>query len=149
MTARLTRKDYMDLKAGGYLDGATVKGGDNAPRKWSNAKPNTIDGIRFPSKCESRVYLRLCEIFGRDRIRCQVTMPLVAGEPKDNRRPLRLTVDFAVMDGVKVKHWVDAKTNRKNREWLRGKSLFEATWGRIHEWNGISDFPVECCHDPL
>ena len=107
-------------------------------RKWSNAIETTVDEIKFPSKVESRVWSILCERFGRENIRRQVRMPLVAGAPKTNGTPLAITVDFAVMDGTQVLHWVDAKTKRRSREWLRGKSLFEATWGPIIETDGSS-----------
>ena len=110
--------------------------------RWSNAQPTTTRGIKFSSKVEALVYERLSELFGADRIRCQVTMPLLSGAPKENGRPLRMTVDFAIMEENRVKCWVDAKTTRKSREWLRGKSLFEATWGTIWEWDGRGEFPA-------
>ena len=117
--------------------------GTTNPKRWSNAAPNTIDCQHFPSKVEARVYLLLCGMFGKSNIRRQVTMPLVAGAGNAQLKPLRMTVDFAVMDGVKVKFWVDAKTKRKSREWLRGVSLFSATWGEIVEWDGLGNVPEQ------
>lgn len=144
MTRRLTIADYNALRDRGLLANATVRGG-NAPdepqkKSWSNAKPNTIGGVRFPSKVQARVYLRLCELFGRESLRLDVRMPLLAGV-KENGRVLYQTIDFCVVRDGKAVLWVDAKTARKSREWERGMALWRATWPEVLMWDGIGDFP--------
>lgn len=136
-TIKLTNAEIDELKR----RGATVRGGNGLghTKKWSNATPTTVRGIRFPSKVEARVYLRLVEEFTDQPIRRQVRMPLLAGLV--DGKLLALRVDFAIVLPDKPILWVDAKTKRKSREWLRGKCLFELTWGRIHEWDGIGDPP--------
>lgn len=114
-----------------------------APKKtWSGAVAAERDGITFASKTEAGVYDRLLAEFGRPAIRTQIRMPLLAGV-RDGGRVLYLTVDFVVYrpSAPVPILYVDAKTRRKSRDWARGKSLFEATWGKLWEWDGRGDPP--------
>ena len=98
-------------------------------KKWSNAVPTEVDGIRFPSKVEARVYRRLRhELQVGERLYCQVRFPLLAIGPVEKLRPLNLTVDFVIVQKDGTWRVIDAKTNRKSREWARGKAAFEATY---------------------
>ncbi len=110
-----------------------------------NAKPTTVDGIRFDSKVEARVYERLVGEYGKENIFCHVRFPLLSGAPDSRGRALYMTVDFVVhgrggiftVKGVpKPNLWMafDAKSGkRRSREWARGRSMFTATWGEIQE----------------
>ena len=140
MTARLTESDYRELKARGLLNGAIVTGGCDEPKRWSNAQANTIRGIKFPSKCQARVYLRLVELFGVDNLRLDIRMPLLAGD-KGNGKVLYQEIDFVVVENGKPKLWIDAKTKRKSREWARGMALFRPSWGDVILWDGLGEFP--------
>ena len=118
---------------------ATVRGGA-APdvSKWSNAQPTECEGIKFPSKVQRRVYLRLVEMFGKDAIRCDVRMPLLSGS-KENSRCLYQTIDFCIVRDGKAAMWIDAKTARTSREWARGCAMFRTSWGDVILWDGIGD----------
>jgi hypothetical protein len=100
-----------------------------AKRAWSNAKPTEVDGIRFPSKTEARVYRRLKdELVVGERRYCQVRFPLLAIGPVEKLRPLNFTVDFVIVRRDGTWRVIDAKTRRVSREWARGKAAFEATY---------------------
>ena len=99
------------------------------PRSWSRAVPTTLDGIRFPSKMEARVYQTLkTSMEEGDILYRQVRFPLLSSAPTETGVPLAFTVDFVIVRG---KGWrvVDAKGKRKSREWERGKRAFEACYG--------------------
>lgn len=140
LTASEIRRLAPGAKIGEPVSLPTLPTGTLERRPWSNAVPTESGGIKFASKTEARVYDRLCEMFGAESVRCQVRMPLLAGAPKPNNRPLYMTIDFCIVESGCAKLWVDAKTKRKSREWARGKSLFEATWGRVIEYDGTGEF---------
>ena len=133
---RLSPREYKALQRDGFLP--KLKKRSN----WSNAQETTSNGITFPSKTEARVYERLCELYGAHRIVCQVRMPLLATRI-DKSRCCYITIDFVVMwDGEPIV-WVDAKTNRRSREWRRGAASFRTTWGTIVCWDGKGQVPSE------
>jgi len=100
-----------------------------AKKKWSNAVPTEVDGIRFPSKTEAAVYRRLRhELEQGERLYCQVRFPLLAIGPVEKLRPLSFTVDFVIVQKDGTWRVIDAKTRRVSREWARGKAAFEATY---------------------
>lgn len=146
MTRRMSVAEFNELRASGKVDlsQATITGGnwsdDQPKKKWSNAKPNTINGIKFPSKVQARVFLRLLELFGKERVRLDVRMPLLAGS-KENGRVHYMTIDFCVIDNAKPILWIDAKTPRKSREWERGLSMWRQTWPEVILWDGIGEIP--------
>ena len=113
-------------------------------KRWSNAQPTEADGIKFPSKVEARAWARLVERYGVERIVRQVRMPLWCA-PGADRRCLYMTIDFAVLDSTRsaVLWWIDAKAGkRRSPEWVRGKAMFEASWGPLTEWDGKGDLEV-------
>lgn len=143
MAKRITYDEWRELqrKHPEIAERATVRGGNGADamqKQWSNAVPGEVDGIQFPSKCQKRVYLRLAEIYGKDRIRHNVRMPLLAGS-KANGSVLYQTVDFCVVDSGKATLWIDAKTPRKSREWERGMAMWRQSWPEVILWDGIGD----------
>ena len=140
MTARLTESDYRELKARGLLNRAKVTGGHDESKRWSNATSTTVRGITFVSKCQARVYIRLVEMFGVDNLRLDIRMPLLAGD-KGNGKVLYQTIDFVVLENGKPVLWIDAKTKRKSREWVRGMAMFRPSWGNVILWDGIGDLP--------
>lgn len=99
-------------------------------KPWSNAKPTDLDGIKFPSKMEAKVYERLkAGLLPGDRLYRQVRLPLLAIEPGENGIALVLSVDFCVVRADGRREYVDAKSKtRRSRDWLRGKKAAEATW---------------------
>ena len=116
-------------------------------RPWSAAVPTTVDGVRFASKMEARVFARLkAELRPGETLLRQVRLPLLAIAPNDREVPLALTVDFAILRVDSLApgewarlgpacwiRWIEAKGKRRSRDWARGKAAFEATWGRIEE----------------
>lgn len=114
---------------------------DRPKNPWSNAQPTEVGGIKFPSKVQARVYAALVSEYGSDCIRCDVRMPLVSGI-KEGAKCLYITIDFAIVINGRVVKWIDAKTRRKSRDWVRGKAMFEASWGKIVEWDGVGEVPV-------
>lgn len=108
---------------------ATSSPGKTKKSPWSNATPTEVDGIKFPSKTEARVYRRLRgELKAGERLYCQVRFPLLAIGPVERLRPLNFTVDFVIVQRDGTWRVIDAKTGRKSREWARGKAAFEATY---------------------
>lgn len=109
-------------------------------RSHWNASPTIVDGIRFASKTEARVYRRLkAELNAGERLYCHVAMPLWSLAPRSNGRPHTLNVDFILVrpqEGIGVWRAVDAKPTgrRRSRDWARGAAAFEASYGiRIDE----------------
>lgn len=114
----------------------------HAPAPAAHSKPRgTVcyaDGIRFPSKTQLRVYLRLkSEIQPPLTLFIEPRIPVFNLAPNERLRPLYVTPDFAVWDGTKIVRIVDAKPkNRKahSRDWHRGKRALEACIGiRVEE----------------
>lgn len=114
-----------------------------AKQAWSAAEPTEAlwpsgEIVTFPSKTEAAVARRLleeCALTG-DRLYRQVRIPLLSGAPGPKGVPLYLTVDFAVVSADGRVRYLDAKTKRKGREWVRGKSMAEALpveWLRLEE----------------
>jgi hypothetical protein len=103
---------------------------------FSNAQPTTSGGIQFPSKMEARVYARLLgELLPGQRLFRQVRFPLLslAGHPRTHV-PLYVTIDFVIVEGVRIFRLIDAKCRRRSREWVRGKRAVEASLGlRVEE----------------
>jgi hypothetical protein len=147
---RITDAEWADWKAKNpeIASRAVERGRSVTPaKKWSAAEPCEVDGIRFPSKVQRRVYIRLAEMCGADRIRLDVRMPLLAGS-KGNGRVLYQTVDFCCVHDGKAMLWVDAKTSRKSREWERGMAMWRQSWPEVWLWDGIGDPPWIENHSP-
>ena len=103
---------------------------------WSAAKPTAVDWqgelVTLPSKTEARVARRLLEEVAAapgTRIYRQVRVPLLTIAPGRRGVPLYLTVDFVVVEPDGTEHWIDAKTKRRSREWVRGRAAAEAWLG--------------------
>lgn len=104
---------------------------------WSNAKKTDVDGIRFDSKTEARVYQRLlleaAEIPGTQVFR-QVRWPLLTIDAKGDHQPHTIRVDFCVRypDG-RLRH-VEAKCpGRVSRDWPLRAAAFRAQYGPLEE----------------
>lgn len=109
-------------------------------RPFAKATPTEVDGIKFPSKTEARVYseLRLRAIAEKGTLYRQLRLPLWNLAPDPNKIPMRFTLDFMIVlpDGRRL--CVDAKSGgRDNREWARGRAAFEACYrATVNEWDG-------------
>ena len=98
-------------------------------RSWSNAKPVTVRGIKFPSKLEAAWWQHLSAVAAASgqRLYRQVRFPLLDIGGEDTGIPRYFSVDF-VLRGGHGDRVIDAK-GRESREWARGKSAFEAEYG--------------------
>jgi hypothetical protein len=98
-------------------------------RAWSNAKPTTVRGIKFPSKLEAAWFEHLCGIVKATgaRLYRQVKFPLLDIGAEETGIPRYFCVDF-VMRGGTGDRVIDAK-GRESRDWSRGKAAFEAEYG--------------------
>lgn len=117
-----------------------LAGGASKPAgKW-RATPTTVDGIRFRSATEARVYVRLRDGLGADeKLVCGARFLLVANAAKVGRasKAGSIEVDFTIWraeGGAWVlSRAIDAKPGRseaKSRDWRRGARAFAATYGR-------------------
>jgi hypothetical protein len=114
-----------------------------APKKWSAADPTEVlwpsgEVVKLPSRTEARVAERLIEEAAKTgaRLYRQVRIPLLSGAAGAKGIPCYLTVDFAVVAGDGTVRYIDAKSDRKGREWVRGTSLAGALpveWLRVEE----------------
>lgn len=98
-------------------------------RRWSNAKPVTVRGIKFPSKLEAAwwQHLSTVAVASGQRLYRQVRFPLLDIGGEDTGIPRYFSVDF-VLRGGPGDRVIDAK-GRESRDWARGKSAFEAEYG--------------------
>ncbi len=122
-----------------------------AGKGWGTAVPTACPkGHKHASRTEAGVCARLHLEYaqalraGTVRILQQVRFPLMASAGDEAGRPLYQSVDFAVVGQARayptgtetwlVARLVDAKGNRKSREWERGVRALEATIGvRVEE----------------
>lgn len=96
------------------------------------AIPTEVDGIRFPSKTEARVYARLRReaIAEGARLYRQVRFPLLSIAPNDKGVPLSISIDFALVYSDGRVRLIDAKAKKwKSRDWERGRRAAEACYG--------------------
>jgi hypothetical protein len=98
-------------------------------RSWSNAKPTTVRGIKFPSKLEAAWFehLSALAIATGARLYRQVKFPLLDIGAEETGIPRYFCVDF-VLRGGPGDRVIDAK-GRESRDWSRGKAAFEAEYG--------------------
>lgn len=107
--------------------------------RWGRAKPTTVDGIRFRSATEARVYARLREeLLAGEKLVIDCRFPLVATAARIGKAAKAgyITIDFTVWGSAPI-GWVlsrayDAKpANRaaRSRDWRRGARAFTATYG--------------------
>lgn len=98
-------------------------------RAWSNAKPTTVRGIKFPSKLEAAWFEHLSTIATATgaRLYRQVKFPLLDIGAEETGIPRYFCVDF-VLRGGPGDRVIDAK-GRESRDWSRGKAAFEAEYG--------------------
>ena len=96
-------------------------------KRWSKAKPCVVDGVKFPSKLEAKVYgdLSLEAKAERARLYRQIRFPLPNLAPDKYGKALVFTVDFMLIYPDNRVRVCDAK-GRQSPEWLRGKKAFEA-----------------------
>jgi hypothetical protein len=92
------------LAQGVNLDAPAAKAGRYTV---SAEAERTVDGVVFDSKHEARIYLRLCAVFGKDRVRTQVPFELLPAFELDGKkhRAIAYIADF-VLDDI---HVIDAK----------------------------------------
>lgn len=109
----------------------------DAPKKRGkiNARPKVVDGIKFPSETQARVYERVrMEVRDGQRLFLNAKMPLWNLEPHPNGKPRTLEIDFVIVEGLgNVVRAIDAKPKRKeaqSRDWARGRAAYEACYGR-------------------
>lgn len=98
-------------------------------RSWSNAKPTTVRGIKFPSKLEAAWFEHLSALATATgaRLYRQVKFPLLDISAEETGIPRYFCVDF-VLRGGPGDRVIDAK-GRESRDWARGKAAFEAEYG--------------------
>ena len=102
---------------------------------WGNAKPETIDGIRFPSRTQARVYCRVRdELLPGQRLGLDVRLVTPATMPICGRKLPAVRVDFVVFELIgdrwEIVRLVDAKPRCwASRDWHRGKLALEASYG--------------------
>lgn len=94
-----------------------------------------VDGIRFPSATQARVYQRVrAELKPGQRLFLDAKVPLWNLEPHPNGKPRTLEIDFVIVEGLgSVVRAIDAKPKRKeaqSRDWARGRAAYEACYGR-------------------
>lgn len=94
-------------------------------RKYRN-EPITVDGIRFDSKHEARVYESLMERVKTGELKCvcrQVKFDLPGG--------IRYIADFVTIAPDNSVEVIDAKSDitRKNRVYINKKKQMKACWG--------------------
>ena len=95
------------------------------------ARATVVDGIRFPSMMEARVYSRLrllAKAEGATLFR-QVRFPLFNLAPEEGSLlPHNISIDFVLVYPDGRRRYIDAKPQRrqaKSRDWKRGKAAFE------------------------
>ena len=150
MTNTMSAADFRKLAKSGDIS-LRGKGKRNLPEHVESAarqaaKPRgsggvktTVDGIKFPSKTEARVYAALKREYPATKgwiLFRQVRYPLTNVAPNEKGVPLAITIDFELFHPETGRRLlVDAKCRRwKSREWVRGKAAFEARYGhRIEE----------------
>lgn len=101
-------------------------------RGHRTAQPTMLDGIKFPSKTQARVYARLKVEAQADgaRIYREARFPLLNLAPDERGLPSYLTVDFVLLYPDGTLRLIDAKAKRwKSAEWRRGKLAFEGFYG--------------------
>ena len=93
-------------------------------RKYRNI-PTTVDGKKFDSKLEAKVYQDLCLEYGKENVICQVSIPIGAQ---------RIRPDFMVILGrlfdtgaIGVK-FIDAK-GRETQAWKAKANCLKALHG--------------------
>jgi hypothetical protein len=113
---------------------------ESSPPPKPRSRRAVADGITFASQTESRVYVRLrdeCAASGL-RLVLQPRMPAWSLGTNEYGRPLYVTPDFAILDGITLVRIVDAKPKNKkahSRDWNRGRRALESSYG----------IPVEEC----
>lgn len=124
---RLLEEQYPDLEPG-------------KRRSVWRATPTTVDGIRFRSATQARVYVRVKgDLQPGDRLMLDRKLPLPSIAPAVSRKVPTLEVDFVVwrLDGDRwrIARLVDAKPAKwRSRDWYRGKLACEASYGvRVEE----------------
>jgi hypothetical protein len=97
---------------------------------WSAAKPTFVNGRRFGSKLEARVFAELtleAKATGA-MLFCHVRFPLLNLAPDEKGQPLGFTPDFVLIYPDNTVRVVDPK-GRPSPEWERGKRAFKALYG--------------------
>lgn len=101
-------------------------------RGHRTAKATVLDGIKFPSKLEARVWARLRLEAKTDdaRLYRQVNFPLLNLASNEYGKPMVFCPDFVLIYPDNTVRVIDAKAKRwKSAEWLRGKRAFEGWYG--------------------
>lgn len=146
--ARGGRRAFVGKGRPAFARGGFVPGAGHC-----SAVPTYIDGIRFPSKLQARVYSRLVQFVsqhdgGRAEtwIFREVRVPLFA-LPSDERGKARtLSIDFVIRFRTGALAYVEAKAKRwKSRDWDRGRAAFEALAGAgaLIVWDGDGPIPSQ------
>lgn len=103
-----------------------------AKKAWSNAKRTVCEqGHPHPSKMESRVCDRLAveaQLAGLTLYQ-QVRLPVWNLAPRENGRAMYVSIDFAMVRDGKLLRLIDAKSERKSRDWDRGARAVESCYG--------------------
>lgn len=107
---------------------------NRAKRPWSNAQPIVVDGIRFPSRMEARVYERLKRELGPgETLYRQYPIALTNLAPGRHGEVLRFTCDFAILRANGTWRFVEAKGARRSRDYPVRKAAAEKLRGPIEE----------------
>lgn len=104
------------------------------------AKPTMVDGIRFPSLTQARVYQRVkLDLLEGWKLCLDMRFPLISvmpvcGRPKKGEG--YITIDFTIWQpchfGWELVRAIDAKPksrHARSRDWARGAAAFKATYG--------------------
>lgn len=104
------------------------------------AKPITVDGIRFRSRLEARVYVRVRdELEPDEKLVIDCRFPLIAVAPRIGKASKAgyIEIDFTVWRSrgevmFRLERAYDAKPKNaaaRSRDWRRGARAFAATYG--------------------
>ena len=126
-------QEYM--KKRGVTDAEVVLPEDQPKkkRKYRN-EPVTVDGIRFDSKHEARVYQELMLRVKTGELKCvlrQVKFDLGGGPHAQKSSRYQYVADFVTIDRENKATVIDAKSEitRKNRTYINKKRQMLSEWG--------------------
>jgi hypothetical protein len=108
------------------------------PHAMSRAKPTTIDGIKFRSRTEAKVYgILAATLKPGDKMLIHWKAPLLSIAPRITSKVPRIEIDFSIwtpgVSSFSLARAVDAKPagGWRDPSWSRGRAAFFATYG-IH-----------------
>jgi hypothetical protein len=99
--------------------------------RWSAAVPDIVDGIRFPSRLEARLYGQASSTVAKgERLYLRPRFPLLSAAPSERKTALYYSPDIVIVRTSGLWDVYEAK-GRRSRDYELRRRAFEACYAAM------------------